>query len=155
MIQQKVEWKTYLESGATHAHICWQNLRNQLITSSHPMNVINTALWPWCWHWLYYWLGLWEVEWSSRAGTAQHGQWSPASTTAGTSKRGLARNRRLQSTAKWARLPIIGTYSCGDWCEIINPFYWQISLPKFRCTSCVWGLLDFHQIFSFQILFFA
>ena len=67
----------------------------------------------------------WDYErwrWSSRAGTAQHCQWSPASATAGTSKRGLARNRRLQSSAKWARLPIIGTYSCGDWCEIINPF---------------------------------
>ena len=40
----------------------------------------------------------------------------------GPAKRGLARNRRLQSSAKWARLPIIGTYSCGDWCEIMNPF---------------------------------
>ena len=115
--------KTYLKWGATHAHISWQNLHNLLITSSYSLKV-TPQLCPWCWHWLYYWLGLREVAVSSRAGTAQHCQWSPASTTAGTSQAGTGPQQAVTILCQVSQLPMIGTYrySSGDWCEIMNPF---------------------------------
>ena len=73
---------------------------------------------------------------------------------AGTSQAGTGPQQAVTIHCQVSQLPMIGTYrySSGDWCEIMNPF---LLTDILRCTSCVWGLLDFHQIFSFQILFFA
>ena len=96
--------------------------QNQQITSSHSLNV-RSQLCPWCWHWLYYWLGLWEVAVSSRAGTAQHCQWSPASTTAGTSQAGTGPQQAVTILCQVSQAPNNRDIQLrGDWCEIMNPF---------------------------------
>ena len=98
----------------------------------------------------------WDYErwrWSSRAGTAQHCQWSPASTTAGTSQAGTGPQQAVTILCQVSQDPNNRDIQLWGLMWDYEPFF--IDRYPYRCTSCVWGLLDFHQIFSFQILFFA
>ena len=70
----------------------------------------------------------------------------------GPAKRGLARNRRLQSTAKWARLPIIGTYSyVGTDVRLWTLFYWQISLGAHPVFEGYWIFIKY-SVFKYCFL---
>ena len=114
--------KTYLESGATHAHICWQNLQNKLITFTECYNTAVSMMLA---------LAL-LLTGTKRGGSEQPCRYSATLPVvsglhhhiAGTSQAGTGPQQAVTILCQVSQLPMIGTYrySSGDWCEIMNPF---------------------------------